>query len=56
MVRSWCFHCQGPGFDPWSEIQDPTSQAVWQGQKKICKDGYFSVPTICLIHVFQMNM
>ena len=18
VVRSWCFHCQGPGFSPWS--------------------------------------
>lgn len=26
VVRTICFHCQGPGFDPWLENFDPASQ------------------------------
>ena len=35
MVRTLRFHCQGPGFNPWSGNQDPTSQTVRPKKKKI---------------------
>ena len=34
VVRTPCFHCRGPGFDPWSGNEDPTSCAAGQKKKK----------------------
>ena len=28
MVKTQCFHCRGPGLDPWSGNQDPISLKV----------------------------
>ena len=33
MVRTLCFHCRGPGFNPWSGNQDSASHAVWAKKK-----------------------
>ena len=29
VVKTLCFHCQGPWFSPWSENQDPTCHMAW---------------------------
>ena len=29
LIKTWPFHCQGPGFNPWLGNQDPTSHVVW---------------------------
>ena len=32
VVRTWWFHCRGPGFNPWSGTTIP--QAVWPQPKR----------------------
>ena len=35
MVRTWHFHCCGPGFNPWlGNWGTEMPQATWHGQKK----------------------
>ena len=34
VVRTWCFHCWGPGFSPWSENEDPTSHTAWPNKER----------------------
>lgn len=33
IVKIVSFHCNGPGFDPWSRYYDPTCHAVWPNRK-----------------------
>ena len=35
VVRTWCFHCYGPGLIPGQETKIP--QAAWHGQTLIKK-------------------
>ena len=34
VVRTPCFHCQGPRFDPWSGNQDPANHMACPKQKE----------------------
>lgn len=33
VVRTWCFHCLHPGFDPSLGKKDPASPVVWQTEQ-----------------------
>ena len=33
VVRTWCFHCRWPGFNPQLENLDPASYMAWQKQR-----------------------
>ena len=35
VVRSWCFHCWGPRFNPWSGKENPSSCVAQQKKKKL---------------------
>ena len=34
VVRSPCFHCNGPGFNPWSGNKDPASHGIWSKKEE----------------------
>ena len=34
MVRDLSLTAKGPGFNPWSGNENPTSRAAWPGEKK----------------------
>ena len=33
VVRTWCFRCRWPGFNPWLGNEDPASYMAWQKKK-----------------------
>ena len=39
VVRTWYFHCRGPGFHLWSGKLDPASNAVWE-KKSLISGGH----------------
>ena len=68
VVRTLCFHCCGPRFNPWSGISDSTSCAVWPKKETNWRDNtllmwhlrlllYYICPKIYIIsHLWNLDV
>ena len=48
-VRTLCFHCWGPGFNPWSGNWDPTSRMAQPRNKKVSKTLTLGLKCVCVV-------
>ena len=53
MVRTPCFHCQKPGFDPWLGTKIP--QTMWCGPRGKKKSGLKKVNISKNSIIFKLN-
>ena len=52
-VRTWCFHCHGPGSIPGQGTKIP--EAVWYGQKKFKNQNKRNKKPLCPSHELYKN-
>ena len=53
MLQTPCFHCQGPGFNPWSRNKDPLSYGDESRKKKMLR-AQFEKDSFAQFRCFHM--